>query len=102
VPEILFIIYGGMQLIFMPVPAAAAQRDPQIDTIDLVLPFIATAVLCVGVRLVEDTASIMILTFWLFCAHVRVWGITIAQTPQTIIVVSVLGWLYFADICGVI
>ena len=73
VPEILFIIYGGMQLIFMPVPAAAAQRDPQIDTIALALPFIATAVLCVGVRIVEDTASIIILTsLVILCARARV------------------------------
>lgn len=60
-------------LVFMPVPAAAAQRDPQIDTIDLALPFIATAVLCVGVRSVEDTTSIIILTsLVILCARARV------------------------------
>ena len=57
----------------MQVPDAAAQRDPLFDTIDLALPFIAAAVLCVGVRIVEDTASIIILTsLVILCAHARV------------------------------
>ena len=73
VPEILFIIYGGIQLIFMQVPDAAAQRDPQFDKIDLALPFIAAAVLCVGVRIVEDMASIIILTsLVILCARARI------------------------------
>ena len=73
VPEILFIVFGGIQLIFMLVPDAAAQRDPQFDKIDLALPFIAAAVLCVGVRIVDDTASIIILTsLVILCARTRV------------------------------
>ena len=73
VPEIWLIIYAGGMLIFMQVPAAATQRDPQFDKIDLALPFIAAAVLCVGVRIVEDTASIIILTsLVILCARARV------------------------------
>ena len=73
VPESWFIIFGGIQLIFMQIPDASAQRDPQFDTIDLTLPFIAAAVLCVGVRIVDDTASIIILTsLVILCARARV------------------------------
>ena len=73
-PEIGFIIFAGFMLVFMQVPDAAAQRDPQFDKIDLALPFIA-AVLCVGVRIVEDTASIIVLTsLVILCARARVGG----------------------------
>ena len=52
---------------------AAAQRNPQFDTIDLALPFIATAVLCVGVRIDDDPASLIILTsLVILCARARV------------------------------
>ena len=57
----------------MQVPNAAAQRNPQFDTIDLALPFIATAVLCVGVRIDDDPASLIILTsLVILCARARV------------------------------
>ena len=95
VPEVWFIIFGGGMLVFMKVPDAAAQRDPQFDKIDLALPFIAAAVLCVGVRIVDDTASLSSSPLWLFYAHVQGLESTTAQTPQTIIVVSALGWQYF-------
>ena len=73
VPEIQFIIYAGFMLVFTQVPDAAAQRDPQFDKIDLALPFIAVAVLCVGVRIVDDMASIIILTSLVtLCARARV------------------------------
>ena len=73
VPEILFIILGGIQLILMRVPDASAKRDPQFDTIDLALPFIAAAVLCVGVRIDDDMASIIILTsLVILCSRARV------------------------------
>ena len=73
VPEILFIIYAGFMLVFLQVPDASAQRDPQFDALDLALLFIATAVLSVGVRIVEDTASIIILTsLVILCARARV------------------------------
>ena len=73
VPEIWFIIYAGFMLVFMTLPDAAAQRDPQFDTIDLALPFIAAAVLCVGVRIHDDVASIIILTsLVILCARARV------------------------------
>ena len=73
VPEVWFIIFGGGMLVFMKVPDAAAQRDPQFDKIDLALPFITAAVLCVGVRIVDDTASLIILTsLVILCARARV------------------------------
>ena len=72
-PEIGFIIFAGFMLVFMQVPDAAAQRDPQFDKIDLALPFIAAAVLCVGVRIDDDMASIIILTsLVILCARARV------------------------------
>ena len=46
----------------MPVPDAAALRDLRFDNIDLALSFIAAAVLCVGVRIVDDTPSVIIVT----------------------------------------
>ena len=73
VPEIWFIIFAGFMQVFMQVPDAAAQRDPQFDKIDLALPFIAAAVLCVGVRIDDDTASLIILTsLVILCARARV------------------------------
>ena len=56
----------------MPVPDAAALRDPLFDNIDWALPFIAAAVLCVGVRIVDDTASVIIVTSLIIaCARAR-------------------------------
>ena len=59
---LLTLIVGGIQLILMQVPDASAQRDPQFETIDLALSFIAAAVFCVRVRIDDDMASIIILT----------------------------------------
>ena len=57
----------------MPVPDAAALRDLRFDNIDLALSFIAAAVLCVGVRIVDDTASVIIVTSLIIvCARARV------------------------------
>ena len=65
--------FRRIQLILMQVPDASAQRDPQFDTIDLALPFIAAAVLCVGLRIDDDMASIIILiSLVILCSRARV------------------------------
>ena len=95
VPEILFIILGGIQLILMQVPDASAKRDPQFDTIDLALPFIAAAFYAWGCGSMMIWRPLSSSPLWLFYAHVQGLESTTAPTPQTIIGVSVLGWRYF-------
>ena len=70
---ILFTVYSGISLVLMKVPEAHAQLDPEFDTVDLILPLAAFAMLSLGAAFFDDIARASILSsVVILCARARV------------------------------
>lgn len=70
---IFFIVYSGISLVLMKVPEAHAQRVPEFDTVDLLLPLGAFAVLSLGAAFSDDISRASILSsVVILCARGRV------------------------------